>query len=622
MQITPLVNLDFDQIKLYLKYFLKNNTKFTDYDYTGSNINQLLDVLSYTTFLNAYNLNLGLNELNLETAVLRDSVQMKAQELGYIPRNYNSATIDISLKVALPPTTKFIEIPIGVLLIGTNTNTNRSHRFNVLDRKIVTNKSGFATIDLALTEGLLLEQRFEYGVDEDDRIIIKNDKIDINSIRVRVNDNVFIKSENILTNQKNVFYTTIIQDNNIEIEFGKNIFGTEPSVGDIIKVSYVVNNGSEGNDMGNFTFTGELKSYTENNTIGVVVPLSNINYTTLGTSYGGTDVENLKTIKFNATKRYLAQDRAVVGGDYQTIILQNFSNIGYVSVIGGEDLVPPQYGKVKLIIQTKNATKLGNVQKNNITKKLKQYNITTIPIIEDAIYAKLKITPYIKYDLNKLPISIDELSNRITKIINDYIISNDFSKNFYGNKLESLIYAADKSIVSVQIKLVLINDILPNANGNYTGSLNTKIKSDNCKLFSFATSSYLIDGSYYRLVSLGDSGVIDQQKYTNDTNTSNWQNDSVVGQFYSNTGGYNYTVNGISDDLTSIIIPNGLDINTDNNIIQPIVNTPVISATEPVINYDILSEPELKDPTPPKNNITVDTVVLNDIIPVVSSIVC
>ena len=610
MKLSPLINLDFEQTKLFLKFFIKTNTKFSDYDYAGSNINQLLDVLAYVTFVNSYNLNIGLNELRLSTALLRDSVQMIAGELGYTPNNYSSSRVDVNLNFVVENSVKFIELPVGSILVGSN--GSNSYKFNVIDRKITSANN----IQLTLSEGTLITQNFVYGGGENDRIILTNDRIDIDSIRIRIGGRSYKKAVNIVNNDKFIFFVTLIQDNNIEIEFGKNIFGIEPELGDVVEVSYLVNNGSAANDIANFTFVGEIKKYYENDVAGTIIPISDITYN-VGASYGGTDTETLKNIKFNATKTFVSQGRAITSVDYQNILLQNFPNIKTVKVIGGEELSPPTFGKIKLVVQTKTNTKLSSAQKANIVALLKNYNITTIPIIEDAKTLKLRITPYIKYDLKLLPISIDDLINAITNTISSYVTNHDMQ--FYGNKLESLIYQIDPAIVSVKIKVVLIDSVVPNTSGNYSGSMGGLIKNDNCKLFSFMTNPFNIGADYYRLVSVGSDSIITRQKYTNGMNGYEWENDGVAGQINATTGDYSYNVPGITTEINNLVVSGTLDVES-NKVIQPEINPPVMGTD--VINNDLTTEPELKNPPIKIGGNVVDTVLLTDIIPIISTITC
>ena len=625
MKLSPLVNLDFEQIKLQLKYFLKNNTKFSDYNYEGSNINQLLDVLAYVTFLNSFQLNLGLNELNLETATLRDNVNSKAQELGYTPNNYNCAKISVFLTFDVPKSAKFVEIPSGMICVGTNSETNLAYKFNLPERIILPSKNGIIESVVELYEGTLIDNQYTYDIVENSRIILTNNNIDLNTIRVTVNNISFYKYNNLITDVSNIFYTSILQDSNIEIEFGKNIFGNEPNIGDIVTVSYLTNNGESGNEINNLNFVGNCKYYFENNNIGISISLENIIFYVNGSSAGGTNTETLKNIKFSAIRHYAAQNRAVVASDYQSIIINNFPYINHVNVIGGEELIPPQYGKVKLILQTNNSSNLNNTQKDSISKLLKKFNITTIPIITDAKYAKLKIKSYIKYNLKLLSKNIDELRYKITKIISDYTNIEDFGSNFYGHKLESLIYAADKSILSVKIKLIIVDTPISN-NDNFYGSIGNGVKNDNCKLYSFLSTPFLSNDVYYRLVVMGDSSVINRQKYIFDGNTYNWQNDSVVGHLNPLTGAYDYTTNVSGSDISIISIPADIDIETTDTILVPKIYPPNISTEDTDINYDITAEEEYKEPTITKigvlTGIPIDNITIDSIIPVLSSIVC
>jgi RNA binding exosome subunit len=618
MKISPLTNLDYESIKTDLKLFLKDNTTFSDYDYNGSNITQLINLLAYNTFLSQFQLNLALNELSLETATLRDNVTAKANELGYTPNNYSSALLDLPLTFTVPAGAKFVEIPSGIMFVGTKSTDNIGYTFNNVDRKILPATNGNVTTTLTLSEGVLLTNSYIYGEEDADRIILFNDKIDINTIRVTSNGINYTKFDrNNATDT--TFYVSLIQDQNIEIQFGGNILGKSPNIGDTVTVSYLTNNGSNGNNINQGTFVGNIKYYFDNNAIGIIVPLGDITVGTIAVSSGGTDSQPLKQIKFNARNLYTAQDRAVVASDYQALLIEHFPFINSVMVIGGETLVPPRYGHVKLIIQNKDGNKLNQVQKNNILQFLKRYNLTNIIIIEDAKYTKLKIRSYIKYDLKKLPTYIDKLIEKISTAINDYVATEDFANGFYGNRLESIIYNLDKSILSAKIKLVLVDELSSN-NGNYKGNIGNKIKSDNCKLFSLMSKSYNQNGTNYRIVSVGDSGIVEKQKYTSDGDVYSWNMDSNVGTIDPKTGEFDLNVD--TNDLTIVTIPDTLDIDNTGGILVPVVLPPVVSVDDIVIIDDISIEEEVVDPVVIDVVTPIDTVVISDIIPILSNIVC
>jgi RNA binding exosome subunit len=504
------------------------------------------------------------------------------------------------------------------MFVGTKSTDNIGYTFNNVDRKILPATNGNVTTTLTLSEGVLLTNSYIYGEEDADRIILFNDKIDINTIRVTSNGINYTKFDrNNATDT--TFYVSLIQDQNIEIQFGGNILGKSPNIGDTVTVSYLTNNGSNGNNINQGTFVGNIKYYFDNNAIGIIVPLGDITVGTIAVSSGGTDSQPLKQIKFNARNLYTAQDRAVVASDYQALLIEHFPFINSVMVIGGETLVPPRYGHVKLIIQNKDGNKLNQVQKNNILQFLKRYNLTNIIIIEDAKYTKLKIRSYIKYDLKKLPTYIDKLIEKISTAINDYVATEDFANGFYGNRLESIIYNLDKSILSAKIKLVLVDELSSN-NGNYKGNIGNKIKSDNCKLFSLMSKSYNQNGTNYRIVSVGDSGIVEKQKYTSDGDVYSWNMDSNVGTIDPKTGEFDLNVD--TNDLTIVTIPDTLDIDNTGGILVPVVLPPVVSVDDIVIIDDISIEEEVVDPVVIDVVTPIDTVVISDIIPILSNIVC
>jgi hypothetical protein len=218
-----------------------------------------------------------------------------------------------------------------------------------------------------------------------------------------------------------------------------------------------------------------------------------------------------------------------------------------------------------------------------------------------------------------LPTNIDQLIQKISTTINDYVTTEDFANGFYGNKLESIIYGLDKSILSIKIKLVLVDELSSN-NGNYKGNIGSKIKSDNCKLFSLMSKSYNQNGINYRIVSIGDSGVLKRQEYVSDGDSYSWNMDSNVGTIDPTTGEFDLNVD--TNDLTVVTIPDTLDIDNNAGILVPVVFPPILSIDDIVIVDDISIEEEVVNPVVVDNTTPIDTVVINDIIPILSNIIC
>lgn len=623
METPILSSLDFEDIKGALKFFLKYNTKFSDYNYVGSNISQLLDVLAYNTFINSYNINFAVNELSLDTATIRDNVTSIAQRIGYSPQNYNSSLVLVDLVVTGLTGAEFCSIEPSSVLISNNTDV--LYKFNNISTITApVNSNGNCKFErVSLLEGDFLS--VDYIVDSSDseqRFIIPNETVSKNSITVIVNSEVYTSSVNIIKDSPDdlVFYTNYVQDGQLEIVFGENVFGKQPNTGDLISIKYLVNNGILANGISNFSYVGTINSYYANITNGVPVNISNITYSTSTSDYG-TGLESLSSIKFFAPRSYAAQQRAVTYIDYQSIIKNIYPNTKKVSVIGGENLNPPRYGAVQLIISTIDGRKITNNIKNNIINILKKSNVVSItPFIIDANYTVLRITPIILYDAKKLTTSIDVLRNKISILISEFI-SGNISSEFYGNKLQSDIYNIDKSIIAVKLKIIL-KQIQTQSKSvkKYSGNFGTNVSNKNCSQIKLISSPFKISTAkqYVRLVSSADEIRLEQ--YTNTSTDKNWSTlVSYIGNI-SSDGSYEYVVPSTDYSVGIISIPDDIDIipTEDVVLIPEIVNpyiTDIPEEFKDIDETDLLSEPELDiDDSATDISADVSTITIEDII--------
>ena len=365
MALKNFTNLDFDQIKDSLKDYLKNNSNFTDYDFDGSNLSSILDVLAYNTYITSYNANMISNEVFIDSATLRENVVALARNIGYVPRSKKSSRalvtffVDIS---SVSPSPANLTLKKGPVASTGNQFGGQSFVFGIPEDKTVSVIDGIASFDdIEVYEGSLLDQTFTYSSRNPfQKFILPNSGIDLDSLVVTVRpsidssvsvtysrqDNLFDSDTgSVISGTSNIYFIQEVESERYEIIFGDGVFGKQLQDGNIIEVSYITTNGSDGNGVSNFTFSGSI-SYVRNSVeIFVTEGISLI--TTPLPSSGGESIESVDSIRKFAPQVYATQNRALSASDYETLIPNKiYPETESISVFGGEDLVPPQYGKV------------------------------------------------------------------------------------------------------------------------------------------------------------------------------------------------------------------------------------------------------------------------------------
>ena len=393
MPFTQFTNLDFDGIKAQIKDFLRSNSNFSGFDFEGSNFSVLIDTLAYNTYINAFNANLVANESFLDSATIRENVVSLARNIGYVPRSKTSATAsirigDVNVGATNDSTTKFLTLRSGLVCVGNSDNT--TYRFSIPDnisssRVRDIGGTSFAQFDDPITvyEGTFLQRVFVVDTSVDQRFILDSPNIDSSTIRVFVKGTgdvglgrKYRMIDNILNIDKNseIFLTQEVQDEKYEILFGDGLFGRKLENNSVITVTYVVTEGETGNGASNFSFQGSF-----NKSDGTFfTPSDSISISTLSNASNGAEVEDLSSIKYFAPRLYSAQYRAVTPRDYEAIIGTIFPQTESVAVVGGEELNPPQFGKVQISIKPKNGTFVSDFDKSQIKNKLKSYAIAGI----------------------------------------------------------------------------------------------------------------------------------------------------------------------------------------------------------------------------------------------------
>ena len=477
MPFTQFTSLDFDDIKVQIKDFLRSNSNFTDFDFEGSNFSVLIDTLAYNTYINAFNANLVANESFLDSATIRENVVSLARNIGYVPRSKTAASAkiklgDVDLGTTNDSTPKFITLRSGLVCIGNVENT--VFRFSLPDNVTSTRVkdiggTSFAQFDDEITifEGTYLQRKYRVDTSQDQRFIIDSPNIDSSTLRVYVagvNETTLGRKysmvDNILKLDKNseIFLAQEVQDEKYEILFGDGLFGKKLENNQIITATYIVCEGTGGNGPSEFSFQG---TFTKDDG-SFFTPIDSVDITTTQNAQNGAEVEDVSSIKYFAPRLYSAQYRAVTPRDYEAIIQTIFPQTESVSVIGGEELNPPQFGKVQISIKPKNGTFVSDFDKSQIKNKLKSYAIAGINSeIVDLKILYVEINTNIYYNPSQVPSATDLRSNVINGL-NSYannVEINKFGGRFKYSKINQLIDRVDDAITSNITKVIIRRDL-------------------------------------------------------------------------------------------------------------------------------------------------------------------
>ena len=471
MPLVNFANLDFDQIKTSIKDYLRANSNFTDYDFEGSNLSAIIDVLAYNTYITSYNANMVSNEVFIDSATLRENVVSLARNIGYVPRSKKSARANISFFVDV--STYTIKPEVIVLnkgsAVSTNVFGNENYTFSILDDITVPVLDDVASFnDIDVYEGTYITSTFTLdSLNPNQRFILPNSSIDTSSIRVSVKPNQFSnisrkyrQADSLfgVTSESPVFWVQEIEDERYELIFGDGVFGKKLEAPNYIEVSYLVNNGEDGNNFSQFNFIGKLTSSRE-----AIAVNSGISLITTNTpSFGGSNIEGIDSIKKYASRIYSSQNRAVTAADYESIVPSVYPETESISVFGGEELNPPQFGKVYISIKPVNGAYLSNLIKDNIKRDLKQYAVAGIvPEIIDLkyLYIEPTIKAYYNDNLAKSASAVTSVvSGNVTRYANSSEL-NKFGARFKYSKFLKMIDDSSDAITSDITTIVMRRDL-------------------------------------------------------------------------------------------------------------------------------------------------------------------
>lgn len=513
MPFTKYTNLDFDQIKESIKDYLRANSDFTGFDFDGSNFSVLIDTLAYNTYITAFNSNMIVNESFLDSATLRENVVSLARNIGYTPRSRIAAKATISLTVDVEDTdTNSMILKKGLVCVGSVSDT--SYVFSIVDdiskqtqdNTSINGKTAlFENIDIY--QGTFLSKEFVVDGSLDQKFLLDNPYIDTSTIRVYVRDEnesglgiEYKFADNIfdVDGSSLIYLIQEVQDEKYELLFGDGIIGSKPQNGSVITVEYIVTDGEDGNGASSFSFSGLITDDGERN----VLSTQSVQLTTVNPSRNGSEIESIESIKYYAPKIYSSQNRAVTGRDYETIIKRIYPDTESVSVVGGEELDPPQFGTVQISIKPKNGNFVSDFNKSRILSQLKQYSISGInQKIVDLKILFVELDSYVYYDDAK----ISTAETLRTKIINsltkysDSIDLNKFGGRFKYSKLMRIIDNTDTSITSNITRIKIRR--------NLTALLNQFAQYELCfgNQFHVNESGYNIKSTGFRISSESDT---------------------------------------------------------------------------------------------------------------------
>ena len=461
-----LVGLDFNSLKNNLKSFLKNNTQFKDIDYEGSNINVLLDVLAYNTYLNGFYTNMVASEMFLDTAQLKDSVISHAKELNYVPRSFNSAEAKITVDITPSSTVSSVVVPQYTSFtsrVGSNTYT-----FSTSETQLIAvGNNGVYSITSNVYEGIIVTETYVFNsTNTKQRFVISNPTIDTSSLNITVYEDggqtiiPYTKADNIagLNSTSAVFFVQGAENQQYELVFGDNIFGKRPKDGSTAVVKYRASSGELPNGASLFVADSSIDGH------------ANVAVTTVISASGGAVSESIDSVRYNAPRSFQAQDRAVTVSDYETILTNKFSDIQAISVYGGEDADPPQFGKVFISVDVFNADGAPQARKAVFENYIKDRTPLTIGVIfVDPVFMYTKVVTNVLYDINNTSKTAVDISTLVQGAISTHSVNQleDFKKTLYYSALTKDIDAADSSIIGNDTATYAVMRIIPRTNVDY-----------------------------------------------------------------------------------------------------------------------------------------------------------
>ena len=512
MPLVNFTNLDFEQVKTSLIEYLRSNSNFTDYDFEGSNLSTIIDLLAYNTYITSYNANMVANEVFIDSATLRENVVSLARNIGYLPKSRKAATSSVSFFVN---TTNIQAAPASLTLNRGTVATSQgsfagvSGSFCILDDITVPVVNNIATFNnVPVYEGTFLTKNFTYNAQNPfQKFIVPNAGVDTELMRVSVKasesstastkyalqDSLFY-----VGSDSKVFYLQEVEDERYELIFGDGIFGKKLEEGNYITVRYLVTNGDAGNGLSKFAFNGRLTYVRDGQEYTVSSGISLL--TTEFSSRGGSSIESVDSIKKYAPRIYASQNRAVTADDYETLIPSRiYPDTESISVFGGEEVVPPQYGKVFISIKPKFGDFLPNLIKENIKLKLKKYAVSGIvPEILDLKYLFIETSSRVYYNTNLAPSSA-QVSSVVQNNASKYANSSELNKYGARFKYSKFLKIVDDSHDSITSNITTVRmrrdlRIAANSIAEYQIGFGNRMQVLNDEGYNIKTTAFQVAG--------------------------------------------------------------------------------------------------------------------------------
>jgi hypothetical protein len=562
--------LDFDNIKANLKEYLKGQDTFSDYDFEGSGLAVLLDVLAYNTHYNGIYTNLAVNEMFLDSASKRSSVVSLAKLLGYTPNSATCATATVTLNITSPSTGPSVVSVPAYTQFNTTVDGNSYAFYTTQEYTAVGAATNYTIPNVLLTEGSPLT--FKYTVASGVRYIIPNANVDLATVKVRVQENItsstfytYTVSTSVINadSTSKVFWVKEIDDGLYELTFGNGTLGKALENGNVVNISYFVSGLDAANGATLFSYDGSTL-YTG----------ANVSITTTSAASGGGMVEDISSIKFNAPRSYAAQNRAVTPDDYRALIYANFPEAASVAVWGGEDNDPPIYGKTYISVKPKTAGKLTLQQKSDILNTiLETKNIVSItPEIVDAEYINIALNVTVYYNDRETGYTSTDMAAIVRQVILDYNDSDlqKFESVFRYSKLSRLIDAAEPAITNNITTVLLRRKLNPryNISAEYNINVINPIFTSGVSEESVISTGFYIKGSEF-LHYLTDDGVGNMVLYYRSVGTTTQDSQKIVVDSSIGTVDYaagkinikNLNITGLADiDFEISIKPSSNDV--------------------------------------------------------------
>ena len=482
---TPLLaNPDFNSIEGSLKSYLRAQDRFKDFDFEGSNLATLVNLLAYNTYQNAFVSNMVGSEMFLDTAQLRSSVVSRAKELGYTPRSQRSASAVVDVKVTPSSSPGAVVIPKGTLfntVVGSRSFTFATDRsYTILPINGI-----YEAKNVEIFEGFPVTESFTPAGTDRERYVISNARIDTRSLVVTVDDVEYKNASSILdlTSTSQVFFLQLNHQNKYELVFGANIVGIEPTVSQQIVIRYNVSSGADANGARVFRSSGAISGH------------STVDVTTVGVALGGDAVETTESIRRNAPLVYQTRNRAVTTDDYKVLLKQEFPEIQAINVYGGETVTPQQYGRVFISVDVQNALGVSDTSKGVFYRYIKsKCPVTVEPIFVDPVYMFLRLRSRVYFDYVNYNASEEDISSAVvvaTELFNETELA-DFDRTFLYSQFVNVIDNAHAAILSndTQMDMVLALDTAVLSTGVQRLLFNNEIATENVQR-ALTSSSFI-----------------------------------------------------------------------------------------------------------------------------------